>query len=59
MPARPAGEEYAVEVLSLDPGSYTWQAHSPGGDYTITDSEGRRSFEISVVEGEIVTYEAR
>ena len=59
VPARPAGEEYALEVLALEPGTYTWQAHSPGGAYTITDSKGNRSFEISVVEGEIVTHEAR
>ena len=59
VPARPAGEEYAIGILPLEPGSYAWQAHSPGGDFTITDSNGSRSFEISVVAGEIVTYEAR
>jgi hypothetical protein len=59
VPARPGGEEYALESLALEPGTYTWQAHSPGGTFTITDSKGNRSFEISVVEGEIVTHEAR
>lgn len=47
------GGEYPVETVPIDPGTYIWQAHSPGGGYYITDDNGNHSFEFTVGEGEI------
>lgn len=47
------GGEYPVATAVLDPGTYTWQAHSPGGGYRITDENGNHSFEFNVVAGDI------
>jgi tetratricopeptide (TPR) repeat protein len=47
------GGEYPTGTLTLDPGTYTWQAHSPGGGYYMTDENGNRSFEFTVAAGEI------
>ena len=43
----------ALKLLVIDPGTYTWQAHSPGGGYYMTDGSGNRSFEFTVAAGEI------
>jgi tetratricopeptide (TPR) repeat protein len=47
------GGDYPVGTVVLDPGTYTWQGHSPGGGYYITDANGNRSFEFTVVAGDI------
>jgi hypothetical protein len=54
VPANQAGQEYAMGTVALDPGTYTWQAHSPGGGYYITDADGNTSFEITVEAGQVV-----
>jgi hypothetical protein len=59
VPPKPAGQDYGLATLPLDPGTYTWQAHSPGGGYYITDGSGNRSFEFTVVEGQIYTQSVR
>ena len=43
----------------LDPGTYTWQGHSPGGGFYITDGSGNRSFEFTVAAGDIYPASVR
>ncbi|MBN1993286.1 MAG: hypothetical protein JW953_11350, partial [Anaerolineae bacterium] len=46
----PAGQ---VGQLVLDPGTYTWKGHSPGGGFYITDANGNTAFEITVTAGQV------
>jgi tetratricopeptide (TPR) repeat protein len=46
----PAGQTGQVV---LDPGTYTWKGHSPGGGYYITDGSGNSAFEFSVAAGDV------
>ncbi len=40
-------------TIIIDPGTYTYQGHSPGGGYYMTNSQGGREFEFTVVAGEV------
>lgn len=53
VPAKPPSREYVFDTVAIDPGTYTWQAHSPGGGYYIVDSQGNRAFEFTVAAGDV------
>ncbi|HRV91430.1 MAG TPA: SH3 domain-containing protein [Anaerolineae bacterium] len=53
VPAKPPNREYVFDTVAIDPGTYTWQAHSPGGDYYIVDKNGNRAFEFTVATGDV------
>jgi hypothetical protein len=55
LPAKPPNEEYTVATIIIDPGTYMYQGHSPGGGYYMKNSQGGRDFEFTVAAGE--TYE--
>ena len=59
VPANKPGQEYAIGTLAIDPGKYTWQAHSPGGGWYITNAQGGKSFEFTVAAGEVRTEGVR
>lgn len=59
LPAWQEGQDYPVGTLAIDPGTYTWQAHSPGGGYYITDANGNHAFEFTAAAGEIVRERVR
>jgi tetratricopeptide (TPR) repeat protein len=52
VPANPPGQEYNLVTIVIEPGTYTWQAHSADAGYYITDSNGNKSFEFTVAAGE-------
>lgn len=43
--------EYPVATLIIEPGTYIWKAHSPGGGYYVTDANGNQAFEFTVAAG--------
>jgi hypothetical protein len=47
------GGEYPTGSVAMEPGTYTWQGHSPGGGYYITDVNGNKAFQFTVAAGEI------
>jgi hypothetical protein len=47
------GGDYPVVQVVLDPGTYTWQGHSPGGGFYIRDAHGSISFRFTVAAGEV------
>jgi tetratricopeptide (TPR) repeat protein len=53
VPPNPPDREFTYTTLAIEPGTYTWQAHSPGGGYYITDQNGNKAFEFTVAAGEI------
>ena len=53
VPTNPPDQEYSYHTLVIDPGTYTWQAHSMGGGYYITDSSGNKAFEFTVAPDEM------
>ncbi len=53
VPANQPGQEFALGTQVLDPGTYTWQALSPGGGYYIRDANGNKSFEFTVAAGDV------
>ena len=53
VPANVPPNENTVATQILDPGSYTWQAHSMDSDFYLTDSNGNRGFQITVAAGDI------
>lgn len=53
VPAKQPGDEYGFGTVAIDPGNYTWQAHSPGGSYYIEDGNGNRAFEFTVAVGDV------
>jgi len=53
VPGRGPNESEVVRTIELDPGTYTWKAHSPGGDYYITDENSNSAFEFTVAEGQV------
>lgn len=53
VPARGPDQAEVVSTIDIDPGTYRWQAHSPGGNYYITDENNNHSFEFTVAEGEV------
>ena len=55
VPAKPGDKEYAEATVVIDPGTYTWKAHSPGGGYYMVDGSGNQVFEFSVAAGEVHT----
>jgi tetratricopeptide (TPR) repeat protein len=59
VPRKQPDQEFSMGMVDLDPGTYTWQAHSPGGGYYITDDQGNRSFEFTVTAGEIYQVPVR
>ena len=52
-PAKQPDQVFSVTAIVIDPGSYVWQGHSPGGQYSITGDNGKKVFEFSVREGEV------
>jgi len=48
-----------MATLVIDPGKYTWQAHSPGGGWYIRNAQGGTSFEFTVAAGEVYTTDVR
>jgi hypothetical protein len=53
VPANQPGQEFAVATLVLDPGTYTWQANSPGGGWGIKDANGNVAFQFTVAAGDV------
>ena len=53
VPANPSDREFTYYTLVIDPGTYTWQAHSVGGGYYITDNKGNKAFEFTVAPDEM------
>lgn len=53
VPANTGGQEYTTGQVAIDPGTYTWKAHSPGGGYYITDANGNNTFEFTVSAGQV------
>lgn len=53
VPANPPDREYSFTTIAIEPGTYTWQAHSPGGGHYITDVNNNRAFEFTAAAGEI------
>lgn len=53
VPPNPPGQEYYLATMVIDPGTYTWQAHSVDGNYYISDETGsNRAFEFTIAAGE-------
>lgn len=52
VPANKPGQEFELATIVIDPGKYTWQAHSATAGYYITDGSGNRAFEFTVTAGE-------
>ncbi len=52
VPAREPGQEYRVGTIAIDPGTYTWQGHTPDGDYYITGPDRNKAFEFTVEAGD-------
>jgi tetratricopeptide (TPR) repeat protein len=52
VPPNPPGQEYNLVTIIIEPGTYTWQAHSANAGYYITDSNGNKAFEFTVAAGE-------
>jgi tetratricopeptide (TPR) repeat protein len=48
-------QEVTIATVILDPGTYTWQAHSMSANYYITDGSGNKAFEFTVTAGEVYT----
>lgn len=55
VPAKPADKEYAEGTIVIDPGTYTWKGHSPGGGYYLGGEGGNQAFEFTVAAGEVHT----
>jgi hypothetical protein len=53
VPAKQPGQEYFLGTIAIDPGTYTWYAQSPGGQYFMTDDKGNKAFEFTIVAGEV------
>ena len=53
VPANPPDQEYIHATIAIEPGTYKWQAHSPGGGYYITDEHNNTYFEFTVAAGEM------
>lgn len=53
VPPNPSDREFTYTTLVIDPGTYTWQAHSADAGNYIVDSDGNRGFEFTVAEGEM------
>lgn len=52
VPPNKPGQEYNLVTIVIEPGTYTWQAHSASAGYYITDGSGNRAFEFTVAAGE-------
>jgi hypothetical protein len=59
VPANQPGQEFAVGTLVLDPGTYTWQANSPGGGWGIRDANGNVAFQFTVAAGDVYVQGVR
>lgn len=57
VPAKPQGQEFTLASIAIDPGKYTWQAHSVSAGYYITDQNGNKAFEFTVAAGEVYETE--
>jgi hypothetical protein len=53
VPPNPPDREFTYSTLAIEPGTYTWQAHSADAGYYITDSAGNKAFEFTVAAGEM------
>lgn len=53
VPPNPPDREFTYTTLAIDPGTYTWQAHSADAGNYIVDSDGNSGFEFTVAAGEI------
>lgn len=43
--------DYPVATVIIEPGTYVWKAHSPGGGFYVTDANGNQAFEFTVEAG--------
>jgi hypothetical protein len=59
VPANQPGQEFAVGTLVLDPGTYSWQAKSPGGGWGIRDANGNVAFQFTVAAGDVYVQGVR
>ena len=59
VPANQPGQEFAVGTMPLDPGTYTWQANSPGGGWGIKDANGNVAFQFTVAAGDVYVQGVR
>ena len=59
VPANQPGQEFAVGTMALEPGTYTWQANSPGGGWSIKDANGNVAFEFTVTAGDVYVQGVR
>jgi hypothetical protein len=59
LPAWQEGQDYPVGTLVIDPGTYIWQAHSPGGGYYITNAQGSNAFEFTAAAGDVIGQRVR
>lgn len=48
-------QEITIATVILDPGTYTWQAHSMSANYYITDANGNKAFEFTLAPDEVYT----
>ncbi|MEW5958750.1 MAG: tetratricopeptide repeat protein [Chloroflexota bacterium] len=53
VPANPPDREFTFTTLAIEPGTYTWQAHSANAGYYITDDSGNKAFEFTVAASEV------
>jgi len=59
VPANQPGQEYAVATTAIDPGTYTWQATSPGGEWFIKMGSGGAATEFTVAVGDVYVERVR
>ncbi len=52
VPPNKPGQEYNLVTIVIEPGTYTWQAHSASAGYYITDGSGNKAFEFTVAASE-------
>jgi tetratricopeptide (TPR) repeat protein len=52
VPPNPPDRTYTQATLVIEPGTYTWQAHSMDAGYYITDSTGNIAFDFTLGVGE-------
>ncbi|MCP4451747.1 MAG: tetratricopeptide repeat protein [Planctomycetes bacterium] len=53
VPPNPPDQPFTEVTLVIEPGAYTWQAHSMDNSFYITDAGGNRGFDFSVAAGKV------
>ena len=59
VPATQSGQEHAAATIAIDPGTYTWQATSPGGEWFIKMGHGGAAAEFTVAAGDVYVESVR